>query len=609
MTAKLILLAESAQHANCLGTGGPAGAHIDRGIPDHQACIRADAHLSCGQKDRIGERFCPGSTERGDDNLKVGTQARTPEKGQSTELVASAHNCHRVLLAQGPKHGGNTGNAREQSPRSVSAAVEPTDGTDQLVVNRKPIGKSHEKCARGFQPHDQAARGVFRISQPRYEAHPGGHLGDQIVIGIAECAIDVKTERLDSADIDGHRPIVCYCVNPTRGAGGILVSMPSALSHLDCPECGRRYDAGRRQTICPHCNSPLLARYDPVKVRRSLSLGVARSRRRGIWRWEELLPVRQTRNQLTLGEGDTPLVPAARLGAALGMGNIWLKDESGNPTGSFKARGLAVAVSKATELGIRDFVIPTAGNAGGALAAYAARSRAKARVYMPKDAPAGHQSEVGLFGADLVLVDGLISDAGRLAAQDAAERRWFDMSTLKEPYRLEGKKTMGLELADQFDGGLPDVIVFPTGGGTGLVGMWKAFEEMGALGWIGATRPRMVCVQAAGCAPVVRAMEAGSERIVPWANAMTAAAGLRVPSPFADRLILRVLRESRGTAVAVSEDEITAAQAEVATMEGLLAAPEGAAAWAGLRILAARGWVKANERVVLFNTGNGLKYL
>jgi threonine synthase len=291
------------------------------------------------------------------------------------------------------------------------------------------------------------------------------------------------------------------------------------------------------------------------------------------------------------------------------MRRISIKDESGNPTGSFKVRGLAVAVSKAIELGTREFVIPTAGNAGGALAAYAARTGTAAYVYMPTDAPQANQLEVRAFGGKLVLVEGLISDAGRRAAVDAAKHGWFDMSTFREPYRLEGKKTMGLELAEACRGDLPDVIVYPTGGGTGLVGMCKAFEELEALGWLNAKRPRMVSVQAAGCAPVVRAIEKGSQRIEPWEHATTDAAGLRVPSPFADRLILRAIRQSNGTAIAVSEQEIVSAQAEMASLEGVLAAPEGAATWAALKHLAARGWAKPEERVVLFNTGSGLKYL
>jgi threonine synthase len=391
--------------------------------------------------------------------------------------------------------------------------------------------------------------------------------------------------------------------------GSILVRMRSALQYLECPECNHHYDARRLQTTCQDCNSPLLARYDLETARRTLNLVEAGARGRGIWRWSEILPVREQKHRITLGEGDTPLVAASRLGASIGLKRISIKDESGNPTGSFKARGLVMAVAKSVEFGVRDLVVPTAGNAGGALAAYAARAGIKAHIYMPADAPPANQLEVRAFGAETVLVDGLISDAGKLAAEDAEKHRWFDVSTFKEPYRVEGKKTMGLELVEQYGGSLPDVIVYPTGGGTGLVGMWKGFEEMEALGWIGTSRPRMVAVQAAGCAPVVRAIEAGTERIDIWEHAETAAAGLRVPGPFADRLILRAIRESNGTAVAVSEMQIAEAQAEMASTEGLLASPEGAATWAGLKSLAARGWIDADERVVLFNTGSGLKYI
>lgn len=392
-------------------------------------------------------------------------------------------------------------------------------------------------------------------------------------------------------------------------SGSILSTMHSAVTHLECPECGKRFDFHRPQTICLEDNSPLLARYDLGEAGRTLNPDIARSRSRGIWRWAELLPALSEEHRVTLGEGDTPLLPMVRLGQALGLGRLTIKDESGNPTGSFKARGLAVAVSKAVELGINELVIPTAGNAGGALAAYAARTGIKSHVYMPRDAPLANRLEVEAFGADLVLVDGLISDAGRIAGEEARAHRWFDVSTFKEPYRVEGKKTLGFELAEQFDWELPDIIVYPTGGGTGLVGMWKAFAEMESLGWIGARRPRMVSVQAAGCSPIVRAFAEGSARAVPWENATTAAAGLRVPAPFADRLMLRVIRESQGTALAVSEGEIEAAGRELATTEGVLAAPEGAATWAALKRLGAEGWLGTDERVVIFNTGSGLKYL
>jgi threonine synthase len=288
---------------------------------------------------------------------------------------------------------------------------------------------------------------------------------------------------------------------------------------------------------------------------------------------------------------------------------VTVKDESGNPTGSFKARGLAVAVSRGIELGVREFSIPTAGNAGAALAAYAARGRRPAHVYMPRDAPLANQREIRSMGAELILVDGLISDAGKRLAEDARKLRRFSLSTFKEPYRVEGKKTMGFELVEQFNRVLPDAILYPTGGGTGLIGMWKAFEEMESLGWIGAARPRMVSVQAAGCAPIVRAIQAGKDQIEEWKNAKTLAAGLRVPAPFASRMILRIIRESRGTAIAVSDAEIEGAQTELASLEGVRVAPEGAATWAALKHLAASGWIRPNESAVLFNTGTGLKYL
>lgn len=385
--------------------------------------------------------------------------------------------------------------------------------------------------------------------------------------------------------------------------------MDSALTHLECPECGKQFDADLAQTFCEDCKSPLEARYDLDKARLSLDLKTVSARPRGLWRWAEILPVRLEKNRLTLGEGDTPLLPATRLGKASDFKNLYIKDESANPTASFKARGLVMAVAKAIELGIKEFVIPTAGNAGGALAAYAARAKAAAHVFMPKDAPLANQLEVKAFGADLVLVDGLISDAGKLAAEESKKHGWFDVSTFKEPYRLEGKKTMGLELAGQFNWNLPDVIFYPTGGGTGLVGMWKAFDELEKMGWINSKRPRMVSVQAEGCAPIVRAFEQGSERAEFWNGAETIAAGLRVPGPFADRQILRAIRQSKGAAMAVSDAEIVIAQKEIASNEGIFACPEGAAAWAALKKLQKQGWVKPEEQIVLFNTGSGLKYL
>ena len=381
----------------------------------------------------------------------------------------------------------------------------------------------------------------------------------------------------------------------------------SYLTHLECSECDRIYDSDTLQTYCFECNAPLLARYDSEGIRSRVSRDEISNQRRGLWRWSSMLPVSDPSFQTTLGEGDSPLLTLDRLGKMLGISNLFLKDESSNPTGTFKARGIAVAVSRAIELGVEHFVIPTAGNAGGALAAYCARAGVDAQIFMPSDAPEVNKTEVRNTGATLTLVDGLIDDAGRMAAKLAAKNGWFNVSTLKEPYRIEGKKTMGLELAEEFDWRLPDVIIYPTGGGTGLIGMWKAFQELESLGWIGAHRPRMVSVQTAGCAPVVKAFEAGDEDTELWLDAHTSAGGLRVPQPFAGRLILRTLRESNGTALAVSEEEIAAAQKQLAHTEGVLASPEGAASLACLPHLLKSGWLNSDESVILFNTGTGLK--
>ena len=383
----------------------------------------------------------------------------------------------------------------------------------------------------------------------------------------------------------------------------------SFLSHLECPECQRKFDADRVQTICKECQSPLLAHYDLGSVAGSTNPDQISARPRGIWRWAELLPVRQEKFRLTLGEGDSRLLPAQRLGSALRFTHLFIKDESTNPTGSFKARGLAVAVARAIELKQHEFVIPTAGNAGSALAFYAARAGVLAHVFMPKDAPLANQAEVRQAGADLQLVDGLINEAARQAGDLARKKKWFDVSTFKEPYRVEGKKTMGFELAEAFNWQLPDVIVYPTGGGTGLVGMWKAFAELESMGWIGSKRPRMVSVQAEGCAPIVHALNTGAQRAEPWENAHTIASGLRVPVVFADRLIMRALYESKGIAVPVSDFEIIQAQKEITQLEGIFASPEGAACWAGLQGLLNIGWVQPEEEIVLYNTGSGLKSL
>jgi threonine synthase len=382
------------------------------------------------------------------------------------------------------------------------------------------------------------------------------------------------------------------------------------LTELQCSECGKLFDPGVIQTYCQDCQAPLLALYDLEKASRNLDREAFRVRPRGMWRWHELLPVHDEQNRISLGEGDTPLMTLPRLGVELGLKHLYVKDESLNPTGSFKARGLSAAVSKAKELGINKIIIPTAGNAGGAMAAYAARSGIQACIYMPNDTPLANIEESRIAGAQVILIDGLISEAAGMAGVKAREEGWFDVSTFKEPYRTEGKKIMGYELAEEFHWRLPDVIVYPTGGGTGLVGMWKAFAELEALGWLNdAKRPRMVSVQAAGCAPVIKAYEQGAQFCDYWVGAHTIASGLRVPKSFADQIILRDLRESQGNAVAVSDEEITLAQKQLAAMEGIFAAPEGAATLAALLHLKQTGWVKPDEWIVLFNTGTGLKYL
>ena len=397
------------------------------------------------------------------------------------------------------------------------------------------------------------------------------------------------------------------------GTQAILKSMTqSYLSHLACSGCGKQYDHQEVHTFCTACQSPLLSIYELEKARHSVDRDEVSRRRKGMWRWHELLPVLDPENQVFLGEGDTPLLSLPRLEKKLGLSNLYVKDESSNPTGSFKARGLAAAISKAKELGVKKVIIPTAGNAGGAMAAYAARAGLRAHIFMPRDTPIANIQESSMAGAEVILVDGLISDAAGMAGEKARAEGWFDVSTFKEPYRVEGKKVMGYELAEAFDWQLPDVIVYPTGGGTGLVGMWKAFAELEALGWLDADttkRPRMVSVQAEGCAPVVRAFQKGAAFCDFWANAQTIASGLRVPKSFADHLILQDLYESRGTAIAVSDESILDAQKELAGAEGIFAAPEGAATLAALKELVRQSWVRPDERIVLFNTGSGLKYL
>lgn len=384
----------------------------------------------------------------------------------------------------------------------------------------------------------------------------------------------------------------------------------SYLIDLVCSDCGTHYSAAEIHTYCPDCQAPLLVRYDLEQAARRVDREEVHKRSKGMWRWRELLPVLDPQNMITLGEGDCALLSLPHVGNMLGLSNLYVKDESSNPTGSFKARGLSAAVSKARELGVEKVIIPTAGNAGGAMAAYAARAGMKALIYMPKDTPIANILESRIAGAEVILVDGLISDAAGMAGLKAREEGWFDVSTFKEPYRMEGKKVMGYELAEHFDWSLPDVIIYPTGGGTGLVGMWKAFDELEKLGWLKNTkRPRMVSVQADGCAPVVKAFLAGADFCDFWLGAHTLASGLRVPKSFADRLILSAIRESKGTAVAVSDESITEYQKKLAAQEGIFAAPEGAATLAALAALVEQKWIQPDERVVLFNTGSGLKYL
>lgn len=383
----------------------------------------------------------------------------------------------------------------------------------------------------------------------------------------------------------------------------------SFLTELVCSNCGKKFDAHKLQTYCTDCKATLVSNYNLEEARSRLDRDSFRGRP-GMWRWHELLPVFDIKNVVTLGEGDSPLLSVPRAGAGLGTENLYVKDESFNPTGSFKARGISAAISKAKELGITKIVIPTAGNAGGAAAAYAARAGIAAKIIMPKDTPRANIQESRIAGAEVILVDGLIDKAAQLAGEFSRDEGWLDISTFKEPYRVEGKKIMAYELAEFFNWELPDVIIYPTGGGTGLVGMWKAFSEMETLGWLkNNKKPRMVSVQSDGCAPVVRAFNAGSDTNEYWAKAQTIASGLRVPKSFADRLIMKALYESNGAAEAVSDEKISAAQKFLASGEGIFAAPEGAATFAALQSLLKKGWIKPYEKVVLFNTGTGLKYI
>ena len=382
----------------------------------------------------------------------------------------------------------------------------------------------------------------------------------------------------------------------------------SYLIHLECSKCGQKHDADKVQTVCEACGKPLFARYDLEGVKDLTSPEDLVGREASMWRYWELLPVRDPKNKVSLGEGWTPMTCVKRLGNEIGLNDLWIKDEGIIPTGTFKARGLAMAVSKAKELGIKVLALPSAGNAAGAMTAYGARAGMESYVFMPVDAPDVNKIECQAVGAKVVLVRGLITDCGKMVADGIEEMGWFPLSTLKEPYRIEGKKTMGLEVAEQMGWKLPDVIIYPTGGGTGIIGMWKAFDEMEELGWIGSERPRMVSVQAEGCAPLPKAFEEGKDESEFWEGAETIAAGLRVPHALGDFLILNAVRESGGTALAVSDEEIMDNVGMLARNEGLFACPEGAATLAGLRRMIAEGQVDADERVVLFNTGTGLKY-
>jgi len=372
------------------------------------------------------------------------------------------------------------------------------------------------------------------------------------------------------------------------------------IAYLECTKCGQRLAAEQPQTVCPIDGGVLYARYDLAALKNRFVPKLLSGRAATMWRYAEVLP---DSDPVSLGEGFTPMLPSRV------MPNVFIKDEGLNPTGSFKARGLSAAVTMARHYGLKKLAIPSAGNAASALAAYAAAAGIEAHIFMPKDVPIANRIECETYGAHVNLVDGLISDCARLVKERTEQERWFDVSTLKEPFRLEGKKTMGYEVAEQLNWELPQGIIYPTGGGVGLIGMWKAFDEMQELGWIGTERPQMVAVQSAGCAPIPKAWEEGESASTMWPNATTVAAGLRVPKAYGDYLILDILRKSGGVALAVTDEEIMAALRDWAKTEGIFAAPEGAAALAAYRNLRATGFFGPDDKVVLFNTGTGLKYL
>jgi threonine synthase len=380
------------------------------------------------------------------------------------------------------------------------------------------------------------------------------------------------------------------------------------LTHLECTRCQRHHAAGEIHSLC-ECGGPLFARYDLDRAAKNMRPGHLALREPTLWRYDDVLPVDNPDYRISLGEGFTPLLTARRLGSSIGIPRLSIKDESGNPTGSFKARGLALAVSMAKSLGATDVCLPSAGNAGSALGAYAARGGLRAHVFVPSDIAPLFPMETRAYGAEVVTVDGLINDAGRVCAERAKENGWYECATLKEPYRIEGKKTMGYELAEQLGWKLPDAILFPTGGGVGVIGLWKAFQELEKMGFVGPTRPRLYAVQAEGCAPIVKAFSEGKDEAPMWEGAQTIAHGLRVPKALGDFLVLRALRESRGAGVAVSDDEIIQGVKDASSHEGLFMAPEGGACVAALRKLRASGHVSTDESVVIFNTGTGYKYV
>ncbi|HEY0657042.1 MAG TPA: threonine synthase [Pyrinomonadaceae bacterium] len=382
------------------------------------------------------------------------------------------------------------------------------------------------------------------------------------------------------------------------------------VTHLECANCHKTHEANVLQNLCVECGKPLLVRYDLEKAKHTLTAESLKTRAENLWRYREVLPVVRDENIVCLGEGFTPLLKTERLAATLPIKlNLFIKDESTNPTQSFKARGMSAAVSMAKELGVLKVAAPSAGNAAGALAAYASRAGMETFLFMPRDTPRANIIECEQTGANVTLVDGLITDCGRIVAERKDAEGWFDVSTLKEPYRVEGKKTMGYELAEQFGWTLPDVILYPTGGGTGLIGMWKAFDEMEKMNLIDSKRPRMVSVQSIGCAPIVKAFHDGERFADEFPNAHTVASGLRVPKAIGDFLILDALRQSGGTAIAVSDEELITAVKEIGVSEGLFCAPEGAACLPALRMMIEQDLIKENETVVIFNTGAGVKYL